>query len=152
MRAQFEQQKSRQEVWDMDAEDEDSFRLAMLQELEEGKAGFSIEDFHATLDKELGVFQKGEKYNFVKDLKDAHRNSLATSLEDKILETIPDHVFWDIKKPINQTTDIVNGNRYNPFRGREYDSFFEMRDQEDYQEKQEKKQNVNDSISMFRRY
>jgi hypothetical protein len=37
----------------------------------------------------------------VKDLKDAHRNSLATSLEDKILETIPDHVFWDIKKPIN---------------------------------------------------
>ena len=85
----------------MDAEDEDSFRLAMLQELEEGKAGFSIEDFHATLDKELGVFQNGEKYDYVKDLKDAHRQSLASNLEDKIFDTIPDHYFWDIKKPVN---------------------------------------------------
>jgi hypothetical protein len=46
----------------------------------------------------------------------------------------------------------VNGNRYNPFRGREYDSFFEMRDQEDYQHRMEEKKNTNDSISMFRRY
>lgn len=48
--------KSKQDVWDMDAEDEESFRLAMLQELEEGTSGFNIEDFHKTLDKELGVF------------------------------------------------------------------------------------------------
>lgn len=153
MRAQYEQAKSKQEVWDVDAEDEDSFRLAMLQELEEGNAGFNVEDFHASLDKELGVFAKGEKYSFVKDLKDAHRSSLTTNLEDKILDTIPDHVFWDIKKPINQRKDITtNGNRYNPFRGREYDNFFEMRDSEDYKERMETKRNVNDSISMFRRY
>ena len=59
MRGQYEKSKSKQEVWDIDAEDEDGFRLAMLQELEEGKAGFSIEDFHASLDKDLAVFQKG---------------------------------------------------------------------------------------------
>jgi len=40
MKAAFEQMKSKQEVWDVDAEDEDAFRLAMLQELEEGVAGF----------------------------------------------------------------------------------------------------------------
>jgi hypothetical protein len=32
----------------------------MLQELEEGNSGFQIDDFAAVLDKELGVFQKGE--------------------------------------------------------------------------------------------
>lgn len=85
----------------MDAEDEDSFRLAMLQELEEGTAGFSIEAFHETLDKELGVFYNSQKYNYVKDLKEAHKASLSQNLEDKILDTIPDHVFWDIKKPLN---------------------------------------------------
>ena len=143
--------KSKQDVWDMDAEDEDSFRLAMLQELEEGTSGFSIEAFHEVLDKELGVFQKN-KYDYVKDLKEAHQASLATNLEDKILDTIPEHVFWDIKKPLNQKKDLVVTNRYNPFRGREYESFFEMRDQEDYQERMETKRNINDSISMFRRY
>ena len=73
-------------------------------------------------------------------------------MEDKILDTIPEHVFWDIKKPLNQKKDLVVTNRYNPFRGREYESFFEMRDQEDYQERMETKRNINDSVSMFRRY
>lgn len=43
-------------------------------------------------------------------------------------------------------------NRYNPFRGREYDNFFEMRDAENYIDMQNKKENKNDSISTFRRY
>jgi hypothetical protein len=73
----------------------------MLQELEEGVAGFQIEEFHNALDKELGIFGKNEKYSYVKDLKDAHTAALKTSTEEKILGTIPDHVFWDIKKPQN---------------------------------------------------
>jgi len=144
--------KTKSEVWDVDEEDEEAFRLAMLQELEEGYAGFKIEDFHAELDKELGVFKKDEKYSYVKDLKDAHAVTLKTSTEEKIFETIPDHVFWDIKKPQNRKEQIQKKNRYNPFRGLEYANFFEMRDQEEYQMNQEKKTNKNDSVSMFRRY
>ena len=40
LRAQYEKFKSAAEVWDVDEQDEDAFRLAMLQELEEGKSGF----------------------------------------------------------------------------------------------------------------
>jgi hypothetical protein len=72
-----------------------------IKELEEGVAGFQIEEFHNALDKELGIFGKNEKYSYVKDLKDAHTAALKTSTEEKILGTIPDHVFWDIKKPQN---------------------------------------------------
>ena len=57
MKESFELMKTKSEVWDVDAEDEDAFRLAMLQELEEGVAGFKIEDFHSALDKELGIFK-----------------------------------------------------------------------------------------------
>jgi hypothetical protein len=124
----------------------------MLQELEEGVAGFKIEDFHTALDKELGIFNKDEKYSFVKDLKDAHASALKTSTEEKIFETIPDHVFWDIKKPQNQRDQILPKNRYNPFRGKEYDNFFEMRDTEDWHDKTDKKANINSSISSFRKY
>jgi len=103
----------------------------LLQELDENKSIFKADDFEKILVKELGVFKDGEKYDFVKDLKDAYKNSLKTTTEDKILATIPDHVFWDIKKPL-QKKAIIPKNRYNPFRGREYDNFFEMRDSEEY--------------------
>lgn len=56
LRVQYEKLKGAAEVWDVDEEDEDAFRLAMLQELEEGQSGFKIDDFAAILDKELGVF------------------------------------------------------------------------------------------------
>ena len=67
------------------------------------------------------------------------------------MATIPDHVFWDIKKPLGKK-DIIPKNRYNTFRGREYDNFFEMRESEEYLEKQTVKENKNDSISIYRRY
>jgi hypothetical protein len=60
--------------------------------------GLSDEDFHALLDDQLAVFKSGEKYSYVKDLLSAYDESLKTSLEDKIIDTIPEHVFFDIKK------------------------------------------------------
>jgi hypothetical protein len=135
----------------MDEEEEESFRMAIIQELEENKAIFKADDFEKILVKELGVFKNGEKYDYVKDLKDAYKNSLKTTSEEKILATIPDHVFWDIKKPL-QKRNIIPKNRYNTFRGREYDSFFEMRDVEAYQDRMHKKDNINDHVSMYRRY
>jgi len=123
LRVQYEKLKTASEVWDVDEEDEDAFRLAMLQELEEGKSGFQIDDFASILDKELGVFQKGEKYDYVKDLKDAYKHSLSKTREERIFETLPDHVFWDIKKP-QGPKQLMRKNRYNPFRGKEFENFF----------------------------
>ena len=123
LRAQYEKFNSAAEVWDVDEQDEDAFRLAMLQELEEGKSGFKIDDFAAILDKELAVFQKDEKYDYVKDLKDAYRISLSQTTEQRIFSTLPDHVFWDIKKP-QQAGYLLKKNRYNPFRGKEFENFF----------------------------
>jgi hypothetical protein len=53
------------------------------------------------VDQELSVFKQGEKYSYVKDIKDAFAHGQASTIESKILKTIPDHAFWDIKKPIN---------------------------------------------------
>ena len=99
LRAQYNKLKTMSDVWDVDEEEEESFRLALLEELESNNSEFSVDEFHKVLDKELGVFVQGEKYSYTKDLKDAYRNSLKTSTEQKIFATIPDHVFWDIKTP-----------------------------------------------------
>ena len=52
-----------------------------MAELEGNKTPFDIEKMHEQLNKELGVFKNGEKYDVVKDLKDAYADSLATSSE-----------------------------------------------------------------------
>ena len=121
-----------------------------MQEIEDEKSGINIDDFDKVMDKELGTFLNN-KYDYVRDLKDAYKNSLGQSSEQRIFATIPDHVFWDIKTPRRQP-QIVRQNRYNPFRGREHSNFFEMRDTEEYMDSQEHKRNLNSSVSMFRRY
>lgn len=152
LKEEYDKIKSRNEVWDIDEEDEDAWRIALVEELETERVGpFKKEDFDAVLDKELAIFNKGEKYDYVKDLKEAYKVSLATSTEQKIFATIPDHHFWDIKKP-QQAAVMIKKNRYNPFRGAEFDNFFEMRDSENYMASQHKKENRNDAVSMYRRY
>lgn len=100
--------------------------------MENGDTEYNIKHFEEVLNRELGVIPEG-RYNYVKDIKDAYKTSLATSTEEKILANIPDHAFWDIKKPQKQAS-IVRMNKYNPFRGREFNNFFEMRDSEQYLE------------------
>jgi len=99
LREQFAAAKAKEDVWDLDDEDEDAFRMALAQELTEDRAPFSVKDFDEVLTKEFGVFKEGEKYDYVKDLKNAYKDSLKTTAEQRILATIPDHVFWDIKTP-----------------------------------------------------
>lgn len=151
MRQRYERVASSAEAWDVDPEDEDAWRAALVDDLDGQNKHFKLEDFHAVLDKELGVFAQGEKYNFSKDLKDAYKNSLATSLEHQMFKTIPDHVFWDIKKPLIDS-GFVRQNRYNPFRGREYSNFFEMRDAEEYLDMGKQHRNLNRSVSRHQQY
>jgi len=150
LRSEFANLNTKDDVWDVDGEDENQIRIDLLEELENGKTDFEIKNFEAILNKQLGVFPDG-KYDFVGDLKDAYKGSLATSTEAKIFNNIPSHVFWDIKTP-QQEKPNIRMNRYNPFRGREFDNFFEMRDSEEYMHKQKVRNNINDSISTFRRY
>ena len=150
LRAEYANLNSKDDVWDVDAEDENQLRIDLLEELENGKTDFEIKNFEAILNKQLGIFPEG-KYDFVGDLKDAYKSSLSTSTEAKIFNNIPSHAFWDIKTP-QQNKNIIRMNRYNPFRGREFDNFFEMRDSEEYIHRQHVKNNINDSISTHRRY
>lgn len=148
----YEKRKGKSnDVWDLDEEDEEAFRLALVQELEEQNTPFDIQQFHAQLNKELGIFQEGEKYSFVKDLKEAYADSLRKTSDQAIFESIPSHFFWDIKKPL-QKAPFVRENRYNPFRGAEYDSFFEARDAEAYMDRISQKHNKDPSVSLHRRY
>jgi len=67
------------------------------------------------------------------------------------METIPDHVFWDIKKPlIKEDTKLTNP--YNPFRKYPFSSFFELRDYEEYMDRRKKKDNLADGVSLHKRY
>jgi len=78
---EYDNLKNKGEQWEVDEEDPDAFRLALMAELEENASGFDIEDFHKVLSKELGVFKDGEKYDFAADLKEAYKHSLKTSTE-----------------------------------------------------------------------
>lgn len=101
MRAAYEKAKEKNDVWDFDEEDEDAYRLAIMSELADDSNAISLDKFDEVFDKELGAFLKN-KYDYIRDMKDAYKNSLNTNAEQRIFKTIPDHVFWDIKTPRNK--------------------------------------------------
>ena len=78
----------------------------------------------------MAIFKAGEKYDYVKDMKNAHSEGLKTSTANKILKTIPDHAFWDIKKPYKDALVSTVTNPWNPARRYQHDSFFDQRDYE----------------------
>ena len=67
------------------------------------------------------------------------------------MATIPDHAFWDIKKPqVPEDKKLMNP--YNQFRRYPFDSFFELRDYEEYNRRRDLKENLNDTVSLYRKY
>lgn len=56
----------------LEEEDEMEARVKILTRLEQEDA-FTFDDFNAVLDRELSVFKEGEKYDYVKDVRDAYR-------------------------------------------------------------------------------
>lgn len=98
------------------------------------------------------MLKKGEKYSFVKDLREAYDDGLRTSLEEKIFDTLPIHVFHDIKVPIEQEEPEVYWHKYNPAKKNPNTNFFVMRANEDYFSRQKKKENVRDNVTMHRLY
>lgn len=145
----FRKYAENREEYDKD-ELEEADRLAALERLYSKTSDYDKDQMAKLLDKELGVFKKGEPYNYSKDLKEAFRRSLRTSTEQKIFETIPDHTFWDIKKPLQQGVK-AEFNRYNPFRGKEHKDYFEMVEFEEYIEEQHMHKNLNNGASTYHR-
>lgn len=87
------------EISDLDPEDEDAWREAVVEQLSDETSGIKLEKFHATLDKEFAVFLDTSKYDYIKDIKEGYRHGLNQSMESRMFATIPEHAFWDIKKP-----------------------------------------------------
>lgn len=117
----------------------------------EKNSPFTVDEFEKILDKEFSVFKEGENYSFVKDLKDAFKRDLQRPTAEKILDTIPDHVFWDIKTPqVKDQQKFMNP--YNSFRQYHISSFFDSREYEEYMDRRTRKQNLRDGISTHRRY
>jgi len=83
------------------------------------------------LAREFNTFQKGEKYDAVTDLRRTYDHGLSTSTQNKIFKRLPDHVFWDIKKPQEQFGEVTK-NPYNTSRKYPFESFFDMRRHEDW--------------------
>jgi hypothetical protein len=131
-------------------DDLDQLRIALLEELEANSPN-TIDEFNEILDKEFSVFKQGEKYSFVKDLTDAYSQGLERSAADRIFDTLPDHVFWDIKTPVKEDLKKFM-NPYNSFRQYHVSSFFDARESEEYFDRKTLKQNLNDGVSTRRRY
>lgn len=115
LKAEWERLKSLNSgVLEASEDDANELRIALIEEMEKNSP-FSADEFGEILDKEFAVFKKGEKYDFVKDMHDAFSASLEKPAAEKILDTIPDHAFWDIKTPQRQDPQRFM-NPYNSFR------------------------------------
>lgn len=96
--------------------------------------------------REFDTFKKGEKYDYATDLRRTFDEGLSTSSFDKIFAKLPDHVFWDIKKPQTQSEEMYM-NKWNAARAYPNRSFFDMRRHEDWMQSKEEKRNLTENIS-----
>lgn len=95
----------------------------------------------------MSKFEKGEKYEFVKDLRKSYAAGLASSEAEKIFKTIPAHAFWDIKKPLNSIDQKAFSNSYNPNRAYEKIDFFDTRTGEQWLKDKRGNRNINPTIT-----
>jgi len=148
LRKQFERARSAEPL-EFGEEEQDELRVALLDELADQK--LNLDDLNSYLDQELSIFKNGEQYSYVKDLKEGFKEGIETPTSVKILRTIPDHVFWDIKKPFADDEEVVI-NTHNPAREYPGVSFFDIRNTEEWLYAAELKENLNPTISKHRKY
>ena len=130
-------------------EDGDELRVLLIEEASAND--LPLDQWNEYLDRELSVFKNGEQYDYVKDLQDAYQDHLKKPLAFKILDSIPEHFFWDIKKPLNAETEMAL-NRYNPARKMANDDFFDFRSQDEWMKERAEKKLLKPSVSLFRNY
>ena len=104
------------------------------------------------MEKEFGLFLKGEKYSYVDDIRNAYQEDLSTPMELKIIRTIPDHVFYDIKTPNKKLVESPEDNPWNPSRANPNINFFEMRKEERWLDDKKSLRKLDASLSRHRNY
>ena len=77
--------------------------------------------------------------------------AVSTPLGAKIFKRLPQHVFWDIKKPLTRTHEEFYLNPYNPARKYPFETFFDMRNHEEWLKSKEEMRNINNSVSKYSR-
>ena len=128
---------------------EQGVNVLLLEEMNEFE--IPTEKWQRFIEEELAVYDEGERYSYVKDMKDAFSEGLKTSLEDKILKTIPDWVFWDIKKPTEEPGQVFM-NRFNPGRRVENENFFDARSWDAYLKEKHNQRKVAPTVSHYSNY
>jgi len=98
-----------------------------------------------------GNLKEGDEYSYVDDMKDAYRNSLSKNLADQIFDTLPDHVFYDIKAPLKTQTSY-SITQFNPAKPKNAYTFFEHRRTWEYLDEKHRYSNTKTSISRHTRY
>jgi hypothetical protein len=88
----------------------------------------------------------------VKDLKKHYQHELQKSEAQRILEKIPAHTFWDIKKPLQDLRVDGIVDRINPNRPRSHNSWFEAIEYELNMEIHNGQDNLRPAMSEHRRY
>ena len=111
----------------------------------------TLDEFNEYLDQEFSIFKGDKRYDFVEDIKDALSESLSKCTAERIFNTLPNYFFWDIKRP-NRPDNLDYKNQYNPARKVPFDSFFDMRQQEEFFDRRQIKMNLIDSVSTHRKY
>lgn len=142
LRAQF---AKLQNLEALEGEDEAEIRAAVFDAMAD--AGIDTEEWDKILAREFDTFKSGEKYDYVTDLRRTFDTEVATPMSQKIFKKLPNHLFWDIKKPLAEGNKEMFLNPYNTARKYPYESFFDMRRHEDWLTSKEEQRNTHANIS-----
>ena len=142
----YEKMKDTREV---EAADENEVRAAMFDSIEEN--GFDVQEWNQILAREFDTFEKGEKYDYVTDLRRTFNPTMQMSTTQKVFQKLPAHVFWDIKKPVQKKNREVPVNPWNPSREYPHANFFDMRNHEEWLASRSEQRNINPTISRHTR-
>ena len=151
LRRAYENAKSITNVAHEGEIDDEEFRIQLMKDLEADNV--PLEAWNQILGEELGVFKYDEQYDFATDFRRNFDASLSESKIEKIFKTVPDHVFWDIKKPLKKHLETeIKKNPINPTREHYARDFFDLRANEEWRHNRDTKRDLYQSLSMFRRY
>jgi hypothetical protein len=100
------------------------------------KRGYKIDVSGDEMDelfrRELHILEsQTEEYNTVKALHTMFQHGIEKPMAEKIFDTIPDHVFHDIKQPLIKQKELTK-NPYNPFRKLPHEDFFDQVNHNDW--------------------
>lgn len=150
LRRQFELYSNQEAIDGTLEEDDDELRIILHEEMTSTQ-DLPIDQWNAYLDKELSVFKEGQRYDYVRDLQDAYKEGLRTPLAKKILRTVPNHYFWDIKVPRDQEQEM-HMNEYNPARQVHGSDFFDIRTNYAWMNERERLMKLTPSVSQHMNY